>query len=61
MNNNVAIYNKEHGLIMRYTVTSIRHYQVVRDYLLVLENGMEIMLDANVVKQIIEHEKLEEK
>lgn len=57
MSNNVSIYNKEHSLIMRHEVKSIHHYSVVRDYLIVLENGMEIMLDAEVVKQIIEHEK----
>ncbi len=54
---NVAVWNRMGREIAYGEVWEIHHWNVIRDYTLVLKGGVRIQLDADVVQKIIEHER----
>ena len=56
----VEIYKKRKR-IKTYAVTGVAHFGVVRDYILTTDCGVEIEIDADIITEIVKHEKQEVK
>ena len=56
----VALYNNNGKLIWKKKVESIGHYGVVRDYNLNLKGDTTIVISADTIEAIIEHERADD-
>ena len=52
-------YNRKGEVTKHRKVKSIGHFGIIRDYTLELKGGCEILISADIIEEIIKHEKLE--
>lgn len=57
--NSVRVFNSRGKLVCWGTVDEISHFSVFRDYTIHLKGGGKVVIDPDIIKMIVDHEKEE--